>query len=608
MSSSWHTVLVKCRYEPRILPYVLAIIRLSACFWPQTGYLHPDEFFQSPEVVASDHYQSKVQKTWEFTTDKPIRCMLLPVILNKLAFLLIKLLVREPGAYALLVGPRLIYTLMSFIIDYCLYKLCQYYSSRGLWYLPVSIIYQTSFICLGCLARTLSNVTETIIFSLLLVVVCQLIRPRFRILFVTPTRSRPAHEQVKRSTQLVSSLSVGTLLALGTFNRPTFPCFAFVPMLYWTFESFKRNSYNIRLNIQRVLTPLAISFFLISLCISAFDTYYYSQAESPIEIVTDAMKLLIKFDFARLYDHMATHWIITPYNFIRYNSNTENLANHTIHAPYVHLAVNVPLAFNVLGLMFYGKLFNLMVGSGVYRLIFSTHRVYALMILSVLASIISLSFIPHQEFRFLLPLIVPLVYTFAFNVYANNSWLSLWMIINVFLIYFYSSVHQAGVTKAILGLDPILKVHLPRQDSTYNLIDVMAFKCYLVPSYQWNISLGLDSIHFDLQNTHDDLAESLNYKMDLAIHRHQNIASSLGQGTTIRHTLYLMLPTIYSEQVQNQLSEQFNETFSKLRLVEQYWPHFSGEDFDNSMDYVRKYGWRQWRDAFGFSILKTMIE
>lgn len=30
----------------------LGLIRLLWCLLPQTGYVHPDEFFQSPEVMA----------------------------------------------------------------------------------------------------------------------------------------------------------------------------------------------------------------------------------------------------------------------------------------------------------------------------------------------------------------------------------------------------------------------------------------------------------------------------------------------------------------------------------------------------------------------------
>lgn len=36
----------------RMLWGSLSLLRLVWCLLPQTGYVHPDEFFQSPEVMA----------------------------------------------------------------------------------------------------------------------------------------------------------------------------------------------------------------------------------------------------------------------------------------------------------------------------------------------------------------------------------------------------------------------------------------------------------------------------------------------------------------------------------------------------------------------------
>ena len=597
-SSRWQLVLINCKYEPKIIPFLLAALRLLICFWPQSGYLHPDEFFQSTDISGGQYFSSHVQPVWEFTTDKPIRCMLIPNLLNSIAFKLATIFQSSPSAYLLLVMPRFIYTLTSFIIDGCLYKLCRYYSSRGLWYLPVSIVFQTSFICLGCLTRTMSNVPEVILFSLLLVVVCQLIRPRFRILFVTPTRSTPTHERVKASTQLTSSILVGILVTLGTFNRPTFPSFAIVPMLYWLNESFKRNSYNARLNIQRVLVPVAISSSLTALLLIAYDTFYYRDAKT----LTNLFYLLKEFKFTESYQLIQSHCVVTPYNFIRYNSNVDNLARYGLHSPYMHMAVNIPFAFNVLGMMFYGKLVSLMVGSGVYRLIFSTHRIYALMLLSVLTATILLSFIPHQEFRFLIPLIVPLTYAFAYNIYASNAWMTIWLLSNIVITYFYSSVHQAGPIRASLDLDPVLK-QFSSLDAVSNrtLIDVIAFRCYLVPTYHWNIPADDYRFKFSVQDTIDDFNESVHY----------NIGSSLDRQAEHYNDhllrLYIMLPNIYVKHLSNFMLDNYSHNLTRLNVIKQYL-HYSGEELGTSVAYMKEFGiWSlsSWREAFGFSLLQT---
>lgn len=47
--------------------YLLVVIRIVLTFIPQTGYIHPDEFFQSIEVVAGNvinrNYYKKLQYT-----------------------------------------------------------------------------------------------------------------------------------------------------------------------------------------------------------------------------------------------------------------------------------------------------------------------------------------------------------------------------------------------------------------------------------------------------------------------------------------------------------------------------------------------------------------
>lgn len=47
---SWQ--LLDLKMAPRVLWGSLSLLRLLWCLLPQTGYVHPDEFFQSPEVMA----------------------------------------------------------------------------------------------------------------------------------------------------------------------------------------------------------------------------------------------------------------------------------------------------------------------------------------------------------------------------------------------------------------------------------------------------------------------------------------------------------------------------------------------------------------------------
>lgn len=599
MTPILQSVLIKCKYELKIIPVLLAILRVCLCIWPQHGYLHPDEFFQSPDIVVGGNLKSIIEPTWEFTTDKPIRFMLFPYLLNTLAVKVLQVFAPQPSAYLLLVAPRLAYTLLSFLVDYSLFKLCKYHSSKGLWYLPVSVIFQSSFICLGCLTRTLSNVPEVVIFSLLLIVVCQAIRPRFKILFVTPSgRRTPVHECVKSSTQLMSSLLMGCLITLGSFNRPTFPCFAIVPSMYWFYESLKRNSFSAHLTIKRVIIPAVASSMIMTILLSTFDTVYY-RGYGPLKNV---LENLVEYKFKECFQELTTSWVFSAYNFVMYNSSVDNLINYGLHPPYTHVLVNLPLAFNVLALLFFIKLFHLVSGTGVYRLLFSAHRVHAMMVFTILTSTLLLSFIPHQEFRFLLPLIVPLVYIFGFNVYTSNKLLSLWIIINISLVYFYGGVHQAGVSRASLDLDPILKSHttFPRRDSQ-EMINVIALRCYIAPTYHWNIYQNDKRFHIDVQDKFDgefNLAAAA--KLRPVIDRLNKYPSHI-------HRLYIMLPTLYEQVLDEYITE--NELFisSSVQPVRRYSPHYSMEELKLSTNHIRKHGLREWRKAFGFSLLQLEI-
>lgn len=596
MTLNWQIVLIKCRHEPRILLILLAFIRLFMCFLPQTGYMHPDEFFQSPDIVGGTSLKTNIQPVWEFKSETPIRCMVFPCILNNIAFKLAFLLQTKPSAYLMIVAPRLVYTLLSFIIDFCLYKLCQYYSSRGLWYLPVSMVFQTSFITLGCLTRTFSNSVEVVIFALLLVVVCQTVRPRFRIMFVTPTRSTPVNERVKGITQIKSSILIGVIIMIGTFNRPTFPCFALVPTIYWFFGSLKRNSYNTRLTLQRVLAPLTISAALTAIPLSAFDTIYY-RGSQPI---FDSLGYLSKFQIDKFYSSLRSDWILTPYNFVRYNTSIQKLSIHGLHLPYVHTVINIPLAFNLLGLLYYKKLFDLVVGSRISRLILSTHRVYALMLLTILSSTILLSFIPHQEFRFLLPIIVPLVYIFSFNIYTSNKLLTSWLIINLILVYFYSSVHQSGVTKACLDLDPVLK-SISNEEGSRLHVSVIAFNCYIVPSYQWNLEASDDRFSFDLQDTFGNFESLFESKMGKIFER-------LSEKPLYDYHVYVMLPRLYENQFVDLLGHKFNVSSKLVTPLKHYRSHFSGENLEKSLSNLQDNIWKKWTIAFGFSLIRVNLD
>lgn len=118
---------------------------------------------------------------------------------------------------------------------------------------------------------------------------------------------------------------IGFILAIGTFNRPTFLIFAVTPIFYWLSRGFS-NNYNhfIRIFSARFLVLLLC--FLPGVFLFIFsDSFYF-------EHITED-----KMDF-----------VITPLNFVKYNIKPSNLAEHGIHFRMTHALINMPLLFNVL--------------------------------------------------------------------------------------------------------------------------------------------------------------------------------------------------------------------------------------------------------------------
>ncbi|KAM9184206.1 GPI mannosyltransferase 4 [Mergus octosetaceus] len=69
---------------------VLAALRAGWCLLPQAGYLHPDEFFQSPEVMAGDILNLQVYYPWEFHSSSPCRTVVFPLMTSGVTYWVVK--------------------------------------------------------------------------------------------------------------------------------------------------------------------------------------------------------------------------------------------------------------------------------------------------------------------------------------------------------------------------------------------------------------------------------------------------------------------------------------------------------------------------------------
>ncbi|KAG4078498.1 hypothetical protein HA402_009210 [Bradysia odoriphaga] len=189
-------------------------------------------------------------------------------------------------------------------------------------------------------------------------------------------------------------------------------------------------------------------------------------------------------------------FVVTPLNFVRYNIDPKNTAQHGIHPKYLHALVNVPLLFNILGVVWL-----LSFASMVYQFCRADYRnlpraqsIIALMTAAIFVPLGLLSLINHQEPRFLLPLTLPIIFLHGTKLQtglrvpelvtcsrilkkifsklsskniSGATLLRYWYIINIIFTFFFGFVHQGGVfqlasemSNSVLARDSVTHVHL----------------------------------------------------------------------------------------------------------------------------------------------------
>jgi GPI mannosyltransferase 4 len=172
---------------------------------------------------------------------------------------------------------------------------------------------------------------------------------------------------------------------------------------------------------------------LVFICLAiAADTAFYRRP-SPTH------------SFSTLYKALLTSPVITPWNNIRYNSQTSNLALHGLHPLYQHFLANLPQLL--------GPALILLVKSlqpfPPYRTLpdCSNPR-----FLSAITGTAILSIFPHQEPRFLLPC-VPLLLTcvrLPASPRGRKCFWTSWLIFNILLGTLMGIYHQGGIIPAQL--------------------------------------------------------------------------------------------------------------------------------------------------------------
>jgi len=70
---------MKLPFNMTRLYLLLVVIRFISCW--SSGYVHPDEFFQSYEVSARDVFGVRARIPWEFDPARPARTSVVPSVI-----------------------------------------------------------------------------------------------------------------------------------------------------------------------------------------------------------------------------------------------------------------------------------------------------------------------------------------------------------------------------------------------------------------------------------------------------------------------------------------------------------------------------------------------
>ncbi|KAK7090175.1 GPI mannosyltransferase 4-like [Littorina saxatilis] len=464
--------------------WVLVAVMGVTVLWPQPGYIHPDEFFQSTEVLAGDIFNITHLRTWEFNREMPLRDVSLSYLLFAPAFYALRAALNTPQmsgfiseSYAVLILPRMLLALAGFV-NYCLVKkLCTFFAVDdrvAVWY------WLTSYVTWVFLVRSFSNTTETLLFSAVCILLLDLVQccTRMRSVRVTaePTPAEEAAVKQEYRRFRKCSFVLGVMLCMGIFNRPTFGVFTLAPLVWWVDQL---NSARLKATFQFMTVFLTAMGFLLAFCVmSVSSSLYYNQDFS--HLLSDLHVAISQCDTA-LIQHtlraVLSGFRIPPLNFMRYNLQASNLAEHGLHPWYTHFLVNFPMLLGPLVLLFLWNLATL------FRRCLTKHPndvLYAI----VTIPIISLSFFPHQEARFLLPVVPVAVVCVAGNSIAKwKTFKAVTLLCNILAFVLFGWLHQGGVVPAMSALQSRFKVISSDPVNHGSHYHIVSYATYMPPRH-----------------------------------------------------------------------------------------------------------------------------
>jgi len=455
--------------------YVFVALRLLAVF-VTFGYLHPDGFFQSPEVLARDIFGFDTDIPWEFLSDRtesPCRTIVTPAIASGIPFALLKVLSSVSSKflnpYFLLWFPKLFLFFASFIVDYTAWVLSEGKRTSLL-------VAASSWTAMTFMISPYSNTVETILLCFLLL--CTF-----------------------KEKDALNPTLIGIIIGVGAFNRFSFLFFAIPVVAYLLY-----NVFNDKAATGRILSGLTFGLVTTCVLITVIDSIYFGSFKITIDgRIFQFSQLLEPSFYPTLFSSLASlktegSLVITPLNNLRYNLNPNNLAEHGIHPRWYHTVLNMPFLFGPLYIAAIIPLSNMLdeavaARTGIplekmkkkpkkpgqsNRPYKTKHQrdVYWVLVGCLLCHVGCLSIATHQEARFLLPNLICLVVIAGSDLLDENApgWVKAsWFAHCIIFFFLMGFAHQAGVVRAVA--DPTLRT--PTGTTTH----LIFYKTYPAPKH-----------------------------------------------------------------------------------------------------------------------------
>ena len=320
---------------------------------------------------------------------------------------------------------------------------------------------------------------------------------------------------------------------------------------------------------------------------------------------------------------------VAPLNAAMYNASARNLARHGLHHRLTHALVNLPLLTGPLALAASADLASSLrrrvrcwlhgasSAGGVSPDAASVSnaspdgdpdaspsaqpdgpppRLRRLLVPSILFPLVALSYAPHQEVRFLLPLMLPMLLLYGHTLAGSapdrsvaargrGAWrLVAWLCLQLTLASFYAIVHQGGVAQAVAGLPRSPSHQLAETTSRASrdgrTATAIFFRTYMPP----RSLLGIAS---DVPMTWRIVDLGGASRTELA----QAVEATRGRCRLQRRPpVYVVLPAVHADVLYEggraqsrwctvaRVLARGRATMAVPVRERRLWPHFSGED------------------------------